>query len=196
MNTMKKLFKNYLLLSLICIVLGAALVVDPGFFTRAISYTIGGIAIAAGVLSFIRFFAAGEDKEDYSPLVLRGIIFGAIGLFLIVKPDFIFKVIAIACGFYMLFSGIVSIANALDIKKAGREWIFPMVTASVTAVLGLVILLNPLAPVNIAITILGIALIVSGIANFISCVSLRRKVKDVEKFIEKQDKKHDDYIDV
>lgn len=196
MKIMKKLFKNYLLLSVVCIVLGAALIADPGFFTKAISYTIGGIAIAVGVISFIQFFAKGEEKDDYASLVFRGIVLAAIGLFLIIKPDFIFKVIAFGCGFYMLFSGIVSISNAFDIKRAGQEWIFHMVLASVTAVLGFVILINPLAPVNAAITILGIALIVSGIANFISCVSVKRKVKDIEKQLRKTDKNDSDYIDI
>ncbi len=196
MKIMKKLFKNYLLLSVVCIVLGAALIADPGFFTKAISYTIGGIAIAVGVISFIQFFAKGEEKDDYASLVFRGIVLAAIGLFLIIKPDFIFKVIAFGCGFYMLFSGIVSISNAFDIKRAGQDWIFPMVLASVTAVLGFVILINPLAPLNAAITILGIALIVSGIANFISCVSVKRKVKDIEKQLRKTDKNDSDYIDI
>ncbi|WP_124100830.1 DUF308 domain-containing protein [Ruminococcus sp. Marseille-P6503] len=196
MKTMKKLFKNYLLLSVVCIALGAALIADPGFFTKAISYTIGGIAIAAGAISFIQFFVKGEEKDEYASLVFRGIVLAAIGLFLIIKPDFIFKVIAFGCGFYMLFSGIVSIADAFDVKRAGQDWIFPMILASVTAALGLVILINPLAPVNAAITIMGIALIASGIANLISCFSVRSKAKGIEKQLRKTDKNKNDYIDV
>lgn len=34
MRMLKKLFKNYLLLSVVCIVLGAALIADPGFLPR------------------------------------------------------------------------------------------------------------------------------------------------------------------
>ena len=197
MRMLKKLFKNYLLLSVVCIVLGAALIADPGFFTKAISYTIGGIALAVGAVSLIQFFAKGEEKDEYSSLIFRGIVLAAIGLFLIVKPDFIFKVIAFGCGFYMLFSGIVSLANAFDINRAGQDWVLPMILASVTAVLGFVIIINPLAPVNIAVTVLGIALAAAGVANLISCLSGRHQLRYIEKQVKRSDKSgKDEFIDI
>lgn len=199
MSMLKKLFRNYFLLSLVCILLGIALIVNPEFFTHAISYTIGGLSVGVGAISIIRYVTKGEDKDEYVSNLLRGIVLSIIGIFLIAKPDFIFKVIAFAFGFYMLFSGIVSLMNSMDIKRADGNWVPPCVFASITAVLGLIILLNPLAPFKIAVRILGIALLVSGITNMSGSLSGNRQLKNIEKNIKKSLKSKsdkDDFIDI
>lgn len=197
MSFLKKLFRNYLLLSAVCIILGIALIADPEFFTAAISYTIGGISIAAGAGSIIRYFARGEERGEYASDLFRGLVLAAIGIFLIVKPDFIFKVFAFGFGFYMLFSGFVSLGDSLDIRRADGSWVLSCVLAAATAVLGLVIILNPLAPVNIAVRILGIALAVSGATNLIGCLSGKRQLKSLKKEIKKAVKDGSkDYIDI
>lgn len=97
----------------------------------------------------------------------------------------------------MLFSGIVSLANAFYIKRAGQDWVLPMILASVTAVLGFVIIINPLAPVNIAVTVLGIALAAAGVANLISCLSGRHQLRYIEKQVKRSDKSgKDEFIDI
>lgn len=199
MSMLKKLFRNYMLLSSICIILGIALIVDPGFFTHAISYTIGGLSIGVGVVNILRFVTKGEEREQFTSSLFRGIVLCVIGIFLIAKPDFIFNVISFAFGFYMLFSGIVSITDSVDIKNGGGNWVPSLVLSLLTSVLGMVILLNPLAPVNLAVRLLGIALLVSGVTNLMSSLSGNYQLKSIEKQVKKSAKSitdKDDYIDI
>lgn len=199
MSLLKKLFKNYMLLSAVCIILGIALIADPGFFTKTISYTIGGLSVGVGALSIVRYATRGEERNQFTSFLLRGIILCAIGIFLIAKPDFIFKVIAFAFGLYMLFSGIVSITDSLDVKGSNGNWIPGFVLSLLTSVLGMVILLNPLAPVDLAVRILGIALLVSGITNFMSSFSGNHQLKAIDKQLKKAAKgksDKDDFIDI
>ena len=108
-------------MSIFCVVLGIALIIDPNFFTDAIGYVIGGLFTAFGAVELIRYFAMGKDDQSYSSSLVRGIILAAIGIFIIIRPDFIPKVIAVVCGLYMLISGIVNIQDSLNLRRAGVE---------------------------------------------------------------------------
>ena len=75
MEYLKKLFRNYWVLSIFCIVLGIALIIKPGFFTDAICYVIGGLFAAFGAADLIRYFAKDRADAAYSSGLVRGIIF-------------------------------------------------------------------------------------------------------------------------
>lgn len=209
MKAVKKVFGNYLLLSAVCIVLGAALIAKPEFFTHAISYTIGGLSIAAGVIEAIRFLLGrNSPKEENASdpgvfFIVRGVILVAIGIFLILKPDFIAQVLALMFGLYMLISGAASLFDSMKIKKANEEWQLPCLLASLTLLGGIVILFNPMLPNNIMFTVLGIVLLASGITNLIGSVIGKRKVEELLRLNGEEDdggkkskKNKRDFIDI
>ena len=191
----KKAFRNYWLLSVFCVVVGIALIVNPQFFTSAIGYAVGGFFGIYGILKIVTYFV---KKEEYSTNLVTGIILTAAGIFLIFRPDFIPKTIAVIFGRYMIFSGIVSIQDSLNLKNSGIDnWQVSCISAVVTTIVGIILVFNPLAPVNIAFMLLGICLVVSGVSNIIGCSTAGSKLRKFEKDI-KNDKKHnnDDFIDI
>ena len=209
MQTVKKVFGNYLLLSAVCIILGAALIAKPEFFTHAISYTIGGLSIAAGCIEIGRFLlgrnsppAEGEKPDGGgSFMLIRAIILAAIGIFLILKPDFIAQVLATIFGLYMLISGGITLFDSLRIKKSvNDEWQLTCLLSSITVLGGIVILFNPMLPNTIMFTVLGIVLLVTGITNMIGSVVGKRKVEELLKLSTEEDgkdsKKNRDFIDI
>ncbi len=199
MKGLKRIFRNYMLLSAVCIIFGVALVAKPEFFTHAISYTIGGISIAVGAVHIIRFLVAGENRNAFFYALFRGIVLCAIGIFLIVKPDFIFKIIAVAFGIYMLFNGIVNLGDSFEIKRNDGNWIPLCVLSSLTALLGILILLNPLMTVSFAGKLLGIVLVASGVTNIISGMGGKHQLKVIGKKLKKAtnaDENEQDVIDV
>ena len=197
MSTVKKIFSNYLVLSAVCVVLGVALVADHRFFSRAISYTIGGLSIAVGVEEIIRYVTKGESKRDFVSCLFRGIVLCAIGLFLVLNPDFIFKVIAIFLGIYMLVSGALGLMNSKDISKNADGWKVPLIFSALTAVAGLVILFNPMLPADIMFVALGIFLIVAGVSNLVGSFTASRKLKMIKLTLdEAAGEEGKDYIDI
>lgn len=202
-----KLFRNYWVLSVFCIVLGAALIADPHFFTRSISWLIGGLFAAYGVVYLIKYFINSAENNFGSDLV-KGVILIAIGVFIIVRWEFIPNVIAISMGFYMLISSVVSLQNNLRIKSAGYDgWQGGVVFSLITLAAGGVLIFNPLMSISFAMTLLGIALAVSGTANIISCFRAARKLNKIRRAVEKGEiavykgsrrnsSDNDDYIDI
>ena len=201
MKTVKKIFGNFLLLSAVCILLGAALIANPDFFTHAISYTIGGLSIAAGAVEIVRFVLLKQSTEEDAPSptfpLFRGIILAAIGIFLILKPDFIAQVLSFAFGLYMLISGGITLLDSLKVRKTGDNWQMPCLLASLTVIGGIIILCDPLLPERIMFRILGIVLLITGITNMVGCVISKRAVgKLPDSADDKKDKKGRDFIDI
>lgn len=198
MGYIKKLLRNYWILSVFCIIVGIALIVNPYFFTRAIGYVTGGLFAAAGAAELIKYFFKAKDNSEYSCCLVRGIILAAIGIFILVKPDFIPKVIAVSCGIYMLVSGIIRIQDSINIKRGGDDaWLVSFIPAVLTALLGFVLVFNPLAPVKAAMMILGIGLLISGVTNVVGSFTVGRKLNKLDKFIKSQKKSSDDgFIDI
>lgn len=203
MDYLKKVFRNYWVLSVFCIVLGIALIINPGFFTKAIGYVVGGLFAGYGVIELIKYFAKANEMPEYSTCLVRGIILCATGVFIIVKPDFIPKVIAIVCGLYMLISGIVNIQDSINLKRADvYDWKKYCIPAVITTLLGIVLLFNPLIVSDIAMMVLGIALLASGLFNVAGCFGLHGKMKKLNNIVKSSGRNkpysndEDKYIDI
>lgn len=201
MEYIKKVFRNYWVLSVFCVVLGIALIINPQFFTNAIGYVVGGLFAGYGVIELIKYFAKANENPEYSTCLVRGIILCAIGVFIIIRPDFIPKVIAVTCGIYMIISGAVNIQDSINLKRAGiYNWKNYCIPAVITTILGIILVFNPLAPVEAAMIILGIALLASGILNIAGCFGLNGKIKRLNKVMKTSSHNHnndkDDFIDI
>ncbi len=178
MNNLKKLFSNFVLLSALCVLLGLFFIIWPEGINNVISYIIGGVIILVGVLDISRFLMSGGSPEGVGPVgIVRGIIFSAVGLFLILKPDFVFRVISFMFGIYMLASGSLSLYDAMRIRKHnnGAGWQATCIMASVTIIIGLVMLFAPFTQY----VVLGVMLVVSGVTNLFGAFSGKRKVEKI-----------------
>ena len=119
----------------------------------------------------------------------------AAGIFVMVRPDFIPKVISLVFGCYMLVSGVVNVQEELYVKGRGEpNWLRAFLPALLTALLGISLLVNPLLIVNGAMTILGICLLVAGIMNLTGRISISRSVFRRKK--ENNDSGSSEFIDI
>jgi len=198
MEYIKKMFRNYWVLSVFCVVLGIALIVNPHFFTNAIGYTVGGLLTAYGVVELIRYFVKTKESPMYATGLVLGVILCAAGIFIIVRPDFIPKIIAIIFGLYMLISGICNLQDALNLRRQGLEnWRVSGIPAVITTVVGIVLVINPLFLTDAALIILGICLLVSGLSNIIGCFSAGRNLKKLNSIVKKNNRRdRDEFIDI
>lgn len=202
LDHIKKLFRNYWVLSVFCIVLGVALIAKPDFFTNAIGYVVGGLLAAYGAVELVRYFLKSREDPMYATGLVAGVVLCTAGVFIMAKPDFIPKIIALTFGLYMLISGIVNLQDSLNIKSAtGDKWQFSTISAVITIVIGIALVVNPLLLTDAALTILGISLLVSGISNISGCFSAGRVLKNMrpttgELVRPRKKEEFDDYIDM
>lgn len=189
METLKKILNSFILMSIIEIAVGIMLLARPEIFQTTLSYIIGGIALAFGVLNLITYF---RGEQIYGEL-FKAVILCAAGIFIIARPDFIFKVIAIIFGLYLLADGISSLrgASAMKNSRDAGKWIPSFVIAIITTVLGILIIVNPFSASGIPFQLFGILLIVSGVLNIYNGGVTKRYFTKIKNQIEE-----DKFIDI
>lgn len=201
METLKKAVRNYWVLSAFCVVMGAALIYKPGFFTRMVGLVVGGLMAAYGAVSLIRYFIRQKSDPDNATGLVSGIIFITAGVFIMVRPDFIPKVIALIFGCYMLISGVVNIQEALYVKGKGEpNWLRSFLPALLTSLVGILLLINPLLLADTTLRVLGACLLVAGVLNITGCFSIGRsvfrRVKEAEPFMTEKEEEPTEFIDI
>ncbi len=184
MQTVKNIFKNFWILSVFCIVLGIALILDPGFFTDTIGYIIAGLLCCYGAVMLIIYFtkSSTEGFFDNGPKLVGGLLLCAAGVFVFIQPNIIAKVVAIVCGMYMLINGIVNLQGTLKMRKAGYpNWKTTGVPALITLGVGILLVLNPMMSFGFAMRLLGICLFIAGLINLIDCAIISHRMSKIAK---------------
>lgn len=189
MDFLKKLYNSFILVSILEIAVGIFLFLKPDIIQTTISYVIGGVLIASGVLNLISYI---KGEPDYGK-VFKAVILSASGVFIIVRPDFIFNIIATIFGLYLLIDGISGLkaSSLMKTYEDNNKWIPSFVIALLTVILGLIIIFNPLAASGIPFQIFGIALIISGVLNIYNGGVTKKYLKKLKKQIEQKE-----YIDI
>ena len=200
MKALKKAMSNYWAVSLFCVIVGGALIYDPAFFTRMMGLFVGGLIALYGAVSLLRYFIRHKtDPENASGLV-SGVILVTAGAFIMVRPDFIPKVIAVIIGIYMVISGLVNIQESMYAKGMGdTNWPGAFIPALVTALLGITLLINPLLLADATLRVMGVCLLIAGLMNIGGSISVGRSVFRRSKEAEKRAKNNYDkteFIDI
>lgn len=191
MNALKKIVNSYILVSLIEAAVGFLLLIKPELFQTALSYILGGIALAIGFLTFISYLKSEQTNEQ----LFKSIFLCAAGLYIIIRPDFIFKTIAILFGILLFADAISSIRAAFVMKNNEKngKWIPSFIIAIITGILGILIIINPFTASGIPFQVFGVSLIISGILSVYNGGVTKRYIKKVQKQKESEGNK---YVDI
>ncbi len=178
---MKQMLKNYSLGALACIVMGVALLINPHIITDVLNTAVGVLLIAWAAVGVIGFIASrssdSREKQSVFSLV-SDIIMLLLGVYVFVNPKLLETIVMSALGIYLLCSGIAKLASALHIKKYGTDrWLLPLITATITAVMGAFIIAAPTFLSGSIMFVIGLLLTVAGVVNFVSGFSAARELK-------------------
>ena len=166
MNKLKKVLGNFTVLSVFCIVMGIALIIRPDLFTRVVGLVIGGIITTMGAVALLRYLIRTRTDPDNASGLVSGVVLIIAGVFVMVRPDFIPKVIAFVFGAYMLISGITNIQGAFALKKNNStRWTKALVIAGLTTLAGMMLVINPILLADVTARLMGVCLLISGLSN-------------------------------
>lgn len=166
--------------SLIYIVLGAALIVEPALVENMFSYLLAGAAIIVGLLKLVSYlFTKVETRieEDTNGFAL-GISLMILGVFVLMDSAMFIMLIPFVLGFMITFKGIEGIQNILNLRKFG----FPiqkgfLLVSLVIAAFGILVMINPFSTKKLLLVMLGIGLVVSGLFDVIADIIFTHKMK-------------------
>lgn len=174
MNLIVKKDKSSIFTSILFLVLGILLVINPGEMVRFITYIIGVIFCIFGSIKLFSYY---KFKNEVSNIQLTlGITAIIIGIIIMFCNGVIEFVIRLVMGGYILASGINKLIVALNSKNYNDKWIGLLVVSLLFIICGLYIILRS----NIILSTIGVVLIIYSSIDIISYL-MYPKNKDIIK---------------
>ena len=171
----KKIILPSVISSVLLLILGLFLFFKSGATLIAISYFIGAILLAIGIIAIVRFIR-NSNKDIFNQLnIVYGVISIVAGLFLITIPEAIGSAIPIVVGIIVIISSSMKVQQALVLKNMGNKYFLPtLITAILCLVCGVIILFNPFKSAVVVTKIIGLFIAIYAILDLINTIILRK----------------------
>ena len=170
--------KSSIVAALITILVGLLLVFWPDLSVSLLCTVLGIASLASGAV-YIAGWVSKRKMGQPAFFILPGVLLCALGLWLITRPESVVKLIQYIFGAILIFHGVVDVQGALSLmrQKWSRWWV-DMLLAAATAVLGLIIIINPFGTFAALAMITGFALIFDGVSDLFLIGRLTRALRD------------------
>jgi len=157
-----------LVVGLISLIGGILLVAYPGPTLTVIALLVGIELLIGGVFLIVGAF--GQPAGSRVGPVLGGALAVIAGLIVLRHPSGSVLVVALAVGIYLILAGVLRLVGAVEASE-GRGWL--VLAALVDLALGIVIVSWPEFGITTLAIVLGIMLIVRGLALVVVAFALR-----------------------
>lgn len=171
----KKVIWPSLLSSIFLLLLGLLLFFKSSETLVGISYLIGGILIALGVIAIISFLR-NKTKDVFLQLnIVYGVVSIVAGIFLVTVPEFIGSIIPIVVGIAVIISSSFKVQQALVLKNLDNRYFLPsLIMAILCLICGVGILFNPFTSAVVVTQIIGLFMIIYAILDIVNSFILRK----------------------
>ncbi len=182
MEFLKEIKSTLLIMAGFYIIIGLVMAIAPVFVSNSICYLTGSLCIIIGGLAIYTYI----QSEVYGPLgmatLIMAIVFIGLGIFIIMNPETIASFIPMVMGIILVVDALTKMQTAARLKKYGyNKWWQTLVLALVVALFGVLLLINPFKSLTLFIRVLGIFLIVNGIADDLSVFSYSKIEKTINR---------------
>lgn len=151
--------------SVLLVALGILLLLRPDFATNTVASVLGWILIGGGAI-LIAVALLNRDVMGLPELIL-GIVAAAVGIFIVIRPDFLASLFGTLIGIYLGFQSAVNLISAVSLKKAGKLFMPTLVLGLVLMVLALVLIFVPISLSRFLVRTVGVLMILGGLTNLV-----------------------------
>ena len=182
---MKKFFRSSVLTSVVLAILGLLLIFQSEATIVTISYVVGGVLVALGVVAIIKF-VQGTNKEGKNELdIVYGIVTAILGIIIIKNPEAIASIIPAILGIAIVISSATKLQYSFELKANGNKlWKATMLVSIISTICGIVLLFNPFKGAVMVTKIVGIFIVIYAVLDVISTLTINRNVKIIHNAIE------------
>ena len=183
---MSKLFKSSIISSIALIILGLLLFFQAETTIISISYIIGAVLIAIGVLSGIRFVGGLNNNNQNELDIIYGIVC-VLGILIITNPTAIASAIPIVVGVIIVLNSVIKLHYSLELKESKNElWKSTMIMSVIMTICGIILLFNPFAGAVFITKIIGALIVVYAALDIASTIVIKKNVTKLRNAIEEK----------
>lgn len=169
-------------LAMLSILVGLLFLIFPVGLLTGVTFVIGLIGLAFGAFHIYGYFSNSKSNADYPSRLALGLIFATIGIYFVLKPNFIMIVTSFVFGLVVLVFSYFLVQYAMDLKKADyKHWRYTLIAAAVCIIFGILILVDVFPTEKGRMMFIGASLVVVGLAQTVSDIMLNRTGFDKSK---------------
>ncbi len=181
----KKFFASSILTSVVLLILGVLLIFQSKITIISISYLIGGVLVALGIVGIFKFIRSvnNENKEELN--LVYGVVTIILGILVITNPEAIASFLPIVIGISIIINSANKLQYALELKSRNNSlWKSTCIVSIISTVFGLLLLFNPFEGAQFIAKIVGTLIVIYSVLDIISTLSIRKNINVINKAIE------------
>ena len=189
MEWIKRAKSAYIAVSVIMVILGAVLMLNPGLSMLTLCYLIGGLMVIFGITRLVGYFSKDLFRLAFQFDLALGIFCMLAGIVILVHPNNIMKLLPVIIGLFVTIDGVFKMQTAIDSKRFGlKRWYAILVLAAVTCVFGLLLIIDPFAGGKALMILFGATMMIDGIQNLCVVLYTVKTVGGIHKDVERERK--------
>ena len=181
LKIIKKELNISIISSIIYIILGIIIVLNPETTLNIVSTTISVLAIIYGMIMTIINIANIREEGN----LIFGILLVVMGIALLIYPNSLNVLISLGIGIWFISSSVSRIKFAVllkDIKEL--NWLIVLISAIITLLIGISFIFTPLSSAVALTTASAILMIVYSIIDIFEILFIKKNIKIIEKVLE------------
>lgn len=161
-------------MSLVEVIIGILLLVNPIGFTSGIIIAFGIVLMIMGISTTIKYFRTEPEEAAVSQILVKGLLMLLAGAFCAFNSHWFiatFPVLTLVYGVVILVTGITKVQWTIDIIRMKRsKWFWAAISAAISIVCGVVIITSPFSTTAVLWMFIGISLIVEAVFDMIGSI--------------------------
>lgn len=183
-NIINKIFKSSILGAIALVVLGVLLIFESEATIVTISYVIGGVLVAIGVLALLKFYKEVKNNQDTGMDLVYGIISVVLGIIVISNPKAVASIIPIVMGLIIIINSGTKLQYSIELKKNNNNlWKSTMVLSLISTLCGVLLIFNPFKGAAFLTRLIGFLILLYAVLDIISTITIKSTVKKIKSAI-------------
>ena len=171
-------------MSLVELIIGILLLVNPVGFTSGIIVAFGVVLMIMGAGSIIKYFRTEPEEAAVNQSFVKGLVELLAGAFCTFNSHWFvvtFPVLTLLYGVVILLTGLKKLQWTVDIIRMKRsKWYLAAISAVVSILCGVVVITSPFSTTAVLWMFTGISLIVEAVFDMISAIFSNREKEAAE----------------
>ena len=168
--------------SLVELIIGILLLINPIGFTSGIIIAFGVVLMIMGIHKTVKYFRTEPEEAAVSQILVKGLLMLLAGAFCAFNSHWFiatFPVLTLVYGVVILITGITKVQWTIDIIRMKRsKWFWAAISAAISIVCGVVIITSPFSTTAVLWMFIGISLIVEAVFDMIGSIFGNRERVD------------------
>ena len=178
-------------MSLVEVIIGILLLVNPIGFTSGIIIAFGILLMIMGIHKTIKYFRTEPEEAAVSQILVKGLLTLLAGAFCAFNSHWFvdtFPVLTLVYGVVILVTGITKVQWTIDIIRMKRsKWFWMAISAAISIICGITVITNPFSTTAVLWMFIGISLIVDAAFDMLGSLFGNREKRESVADTQKED---------